>query len=1127
MVAQAKLAARYDLAPGQLTAAFEYDLHPARGSAGEWTFTADPGLRITDVVTNNRAGWTVDPPATPGGQRRVRVSLRQPGPGGKVLITAVAPFPDSARPDAPLPAIRPLNAVLDDEKLELRIAPGLKVEAWSAGDYRLTEATTAATAPPPGAADQSRVLSLVGTLLPAGADEAFRRMPAIRTAHADAEFTTYERLSWELDATRALLVARASIRVRRGPLFQITVRPPPGFTLDRSASGTDELVSHVGQLAGGQHVVEFARPLATGQQGELRLEFRGPGVKLGEPVAFPVFAMNGAAERDGWLSISASPEWAAVVRAGAGASPAGLWGWLTTDAPTDARAVYLFRGKEPDGTATLVSSRRNVTADALVRLDATAGRWAATTRFTLSITGGALPTVAMFVPGPPGERSWKLLDDTNSITEATAVPQQLLEVLPLFAPLGTRAGMVSVRAREGLAGTFWVLRFAHPLTKAAVIETNATGAPVSDTAVSLPAPRLLAAKQTTRAEAAPAVADRIEATLTGDFVRPQARPVLPQGLEAGSVSDAYLVTAVRAPGEALAAFGGTVRGTRGGVLRVSLPSDAEVRGVCIAGRWLNPAACTERDSEGTLHVPIPAGPAVRFEVRYRLPVARGWPTRRIDSPVPEVAGATPAVSRWWAFANGTLPGWPSWIWGPTQESLPLLGGQLGSEPPAVVMRASDGEWVRVGDSRTADAVAAAVATGLVVFGLIAVRRRRARGATILAVFVVLNLLTVEFGPPWWARAAWPPLLAATVALGGVLAGLALRGRAISPTAVTAALLFVIHSLTAIAQPIAPVTVLIVQTAQGSEEVIVSRSVLDRLDAIAHPPLPAPVVTAAEYDVRTDDSGARITAKFVVHAFRPGENTVLIPLTDARLERATVDGSPAFPTSPQPNVYAVTVSGPGRHEIELRFAASITATAPEREVRFGVPEVPDAKLTASLPGAVRQPQTVGRTGRQVITTGDRTTVAADIGAAKSVHLRWREGAAGAAVVKVREGCVWEVAEAGASLTAAYLVRVEQGTIAGLRFEIPPELEVMRVAARTADAPAGAIPLRDWFFAPDKTGNRLLRVDFQTPAAGRLVVVLECAPRKPLTRQPVLRFPRVNFGGVTGETEAVYGHSSDRG
>ena len=162
--ARAKLAAKYDLAPGQLTATFEYELHPVRWSVGEWAFTADPGLRVTDVATNNRAGWVIDPPAAPNGPRRVRVSLRQPGPGGKVVVTAVAPFPDALHADA-LPVVRPLDAVLDDERIELRIAPGLKVDSWAAGDYQLTDVVH----PAPGAIDQTRVLSLAGALLPTGA----------------------------------------------------------------------------------------------------------------------------------------------------------------------------------------------------------------------------------------------------------------------------------------------------------------------------------------------------------------------------------------------------------------------------------------------------------------------------------------------------------------------------------------------------------------------------------------------------------------------------------------------------------------------------------------------------------------------------------------------------------------------------------------------------------------------------------------------------------------------------------------------------------------------------------------------------------------------------------------------
>jgi hypothetical protein len=53
-----------------------------------------------------------------------------------------------------------------------------------------------------------------------------------------------------------------------------------------------------------------------------------------------------------------------------------------------------------------------------------------------------------------------------------------------------------------------------------------------------------------------------------------------------------------------------------------------------------------------------------------------------------------------------------------------------------------------------------------------------------------------------------------------------------------------------------------------------------------------------------------------------------------------------------------------------------------------------------------------------------------------------------------------------------------------------------------------------------------VDFQNPTAGRLLVVLKFAPGRPVTRQPVLRFPRVHFGGLTGEVESVYGLRASR-
>ncbi len=1124
--ATAALVAKYELSPGQLTAAFEYELHPTRGSVGEWTFTADAGLRITEVIANNRAGWVVDPPLVPNGPRHVRVSLRQPGPGGKILINAVAPLPDPARlADAPLPAVRPVGAVIENEVVELRVAPGLKIDSWAPGDYRLTDAVN----PPPGAIDQTRVLSLVGTLLPAGVDESFRRMPAVRTAAPDVEFTTVERLEWTPGAARSALVARVRVRVVRGPLFQLAVRPLPGFVLDRGAAGTDELGAYIGPPAPGGQMIDLARPLLAGQQAELRLEFHGAGVKFGEPVPFPAFAVLGVTERDGWLSVAVDPAWAVSTRPGVGATPAGLWGWLTLDAPRDARAVFSFRAKEPDGFATLMPARPKVTAQAVVTLDAPGERLTATTRFTITATGGVLSSLVVIVPGPrDAERSWKLLDPANAVVDAVPVPSELLNLMPLFAPFDIGASAVVTRVRADAAGsTVWALRFARPLTGVAVLETVAPGAPLADKVFApLSVPLLPGAEQATRAELAPALTGRMLVNLEGHSLRVFRLEPGTREIVRGAVSDAYLVTAVRSPEEVIVAFGGTVRDSRGGSLKIWLPPGAEVRGVCVAGQWLNPAACTGRDEDDALPVPLPAHPIVRFEVRYRLPATTGWPTRRVASPVPSVPG-DPPVRRWWIFAGGTLPGWPARPWDATTDEPPLLGGPLVSGPPALVTR-SDDTWVRVGAVRGADSLAVGLVAGIVALGCVALRRRRVRGALVLAGAVCAALAVAELGPPWWARAGWAVLSTAGVALAGVLAGLLLRRRASVPVVAPVLFLgFALVSLNALAQQPAPATVLIVSGAEGGEEIIAPRALLERLDASARPALPAPVVAAAMYDVQSDETRARVTAKFVVYAFRPSDNVVSLGLADARLEGVTVNGIAAFPTAPRPDTYAVALSAPGRHEIEVRFSATVTPTGAEREVRFGVPEVADAKLSASLPGAARQPQVVGRVGRQAVETrGDRTTLGADLGAVKQIQLRWREGAGGAAVIKVREGCVWDVTEAGAELTAAYLVRVEQGTVAGLRFDVPAELEVLRVAVRSTELPAAPIALRDWVLAPQKGGVRSLRLDFQALTAGRFLVVLECAPKKPLTRRPVLRFPRVAFNTVKGDTEAVYGLRATR-
>ena len=169
----------------------------------------------------------------------------------------------------------------------------------------------------------------------------------------------------------------------------------------------------------------------------------------------------------------------------------------------------------------------------------------------------------------------------------------------------------------------------------------------------------------------------------------------------------------------------------------------------------------------------------------------------------------------------------------------------------------------------------------------------------------------------------------------------------------------------------------------------------------------------------------MVAKFTAYVLGEGEVVATLPLADARLEKVTVNKAPAFPAAPRPGMYTVPLSGKGRHEIEVSFAVPLGGTGPERELRFGVPECPATRITADLPASARQVQVVGRVGRRSSVDGDRVRLEAEVGAVKLLHLRWREGTGGTATVKVREGCVWELTEAGAELTASYLVRVEPG------------------------------------------------------------------------------------------------------
>jgi hypothetical protein len=1071
--AAATLIARYDAAPGQLACSFEYDLRPATGTVGEWLFTVDPGLRIADVVMNNRAGWTVDPAPAPNAPRKLRVALRQPGAGGKVVVTAVAPFPDTLRPgDAPLPVVRPVGAVLDDETVEVRVHPGLCVANWNPGDYRPVDSQTLS--------DQTRSLTLTGTLLPPGTDRQFRKPPLLATAAVEHDFTTTEDLAWRFDAHRSSAALRVALRVRRGPVFSFALRVPQGYSLGRVTSVPDELISY-SQFTNGKVLVEFARPLTTGQSAELVFEFRGPDLPPGRHrLPFPVFTPVAARERNGVVAVYPGSVWAADAWAGTGTSWVGWLDPFTPRHPSGAAAVFRYAGGDADGGVVLVPAKPEYAVTAETPTDQPAGE-----AFTIEVRSGALPFVLAACPSGGPERSWRVLGGGNAVAAAERIP-----LGPLLANVLRRASPWPV--------DLWVVALARPATGALTLAT----APTSREGRTDPTHRLTI----------------LGASTISVGARPTPKPERATGSQTWGFRDLYLLTAVRSPSDVVGVFGGSATSVGGAKLPVTLPPGAEVLSVAVEGKWAAPGSIPVT-AGGVLELPVPARSTVRFEVRYRLPPDGDFPVALVRSPEPGLP--VPAeVGRWWAFGPTVLAGWPvlQWDRGSAADLPALLGGLPLGGPSALVSRANFAQ-VRVAPAGTASAAGGGVAALLLALGWGAGRRRHPFCGLLLLTGLFALAAAVHLGPPWWQRAALAPLVVGLAVAGGVVV---VRGhrRGIAVVGVVLAGWAAFDARITAQQP-APTTVILVSPdREGRETVAVPKTVLDRLAAI-RPAAPGVVLTTAEYVATADDSSARVVAKFTAHALTGDEPVASLALPDARLERVTVNGANAFPATPRPGVYAVPLPGPGRHEIEVRFTVAIAGAGPEREVRFGIPEVPATRLIADLPGSARQAQAVGRIGRQVVAPGGRVRLEADLGPVKQFHARWRDGAGGAATIKVREGCIWDVSEDGAELTACYVVRVEQGTVTSVRFEIPAELEPLALAVRSLD-PGGTAALRDWSLAPEQGGFRPLKLDLQDATGGRLLVVLTLAPQKAVTRQPLLRFPKVVLpGGAAPLPDAAYG------
>lgn len=1137
--ARASLAARYDIEPGQMNCVFEYDLEPARGSVGEWLFDIDPSLSITDVAVNDRAGWQVEPTSVPGKLAVLRVRLRHPGPGGKVLITALAPPPDATDPNRSLPFVRPQNGLVGEERVHLHVGPDSKLMGWSVGDFRLDDSRAAA--------DHSLNLAFAGSLLPNGSKQTFRRPPGVAVAGAAPEFTTRESLEWRIDSGRAEITATMHVRVRRGPLFYLTLHLPNGFNLTRLTTTPEDAAAFAGPIVGTPHTVtvEFQRPILMGQEVELRFELRGPpaeSVRAEAPVRYPLpqFGPVGASERDGTLTIAAVPGWQVTPRAMGRPNPTMSEGPLS----------FPFRGHEPEGFIYLAPRPPDWAAMSETTVSRTEGRPTSTTKLTLRIPAGSVSDLAVLIPEADGrERTWRLATAGNTLANVTAAPLgELPRLLPLLAAPNSGLGPVLATAPiiDGPL-TVWRLSLAHATNGEIRLETTS---PLhgSATAGSLfvPLPTLVgcpsqSAAITIDSEAAAVYRfehpdlKRIERRDTRRPIRIALRPegrVVDVRTGGWKYEGLYQTTHCEGSGELTVIFGGRVLSSSGPNLPITLPPKAEPLTAEVAGKWVSPQSDSVTDEEdgSAVRLPLPLTRPVTFEIRYRLPAEFQLGFAKPASPLPGLPGESSDLLRTWVLGPNVTALWPL-------KGMELTGARISAQTDDTLVVARQSSLAAMRFSLAAIILALGVR--------LASRAKRPSGRTIVIAAVLLAVIGGI------GRVAWEPILGLPTIAGIAALVLLLLARArpepapdhtvaapapvslargSSRFATTSAVIAILLSLLpAVFGQSAEPAVVYILTEGEKEFVLAPRAVLDRLDALARPTVPGVVITSARYDGEANEDAVHFRATFEVRNFSAEPATLTLPLGNTRLESVKIADTPAFPTAVKSDVFNLTVPAGSKHTITAAFTVSITGTEANRELRFTIPEVPISRLTLIAPTEARQVMLAGWRGEEVVDTPDTNPeLAADLGAARVVHLRWRQGTIddirSSVKVKVKEACVWDVNESEGELTGCYLYRIEQGSLGRFRFNLPAEVEPTRVVVRSPDAVGGSgAVLRDWVLGPEENGLRLLRVQLQSPVEGRVLVILEAVPRRPLTRQPVFRFPRPANGNIEVESAAFALHT----
>jgi hypothetical protein len=276
------------LHPEGLDAAFELTLDGLSRGIRELICECDAELRPRDVVGPAVDGYSFQP-GDGNKPARLTIKLREPVRAGTWQILCLAPLHSgppvsggtgvsavSKRAQSIAwrsPGLRLVHGVPRGETLTLWLHPDLRVEGWDAGSFRLHSVDL-------DRATGAQVLTLSG-----GALSPLRR-PAVRLQAFGVDFSTHQLTWWRCDAGGMALTVQIGWEVSQGQLFQLPVRLPAGWNVEKVEMSPAALLRdwHLRKAAGNTTLfINLTSPLEPPLRG--KSEARNPKSEIGSSVS--------------------------------------------------------------------------------------------------------------------------------------------------------------------------------------------------------------------------------------------------------------------------------------------------------------------------------------------------------------------------------------------------------------------------------------------------------------------------------------------------------------------------------------------------------------------------------------------------------------------------------------------------------------------------------------------------------------------------------------------------------------------------------------------------------------------------------------------------------------------------